>query len=110
MPPHAPVPPLPVPPAPPASAEPQSPEDCRRIAETIRRVTLTKALDAYNLRDWYQAVIRYAIAARDPAPIYDFWWAVERHRAAIGRGFYLDLWDLYDEAEAGKAAFSEADR
>lgn len=102
------MPPPSVPLSPPASPPLVSADECQAIIEVIRVARPADAGAAYNLRGWYQAILAYATTARDPAPLYDFWWAVEAHRDVLGRGFYLDLWDLFDQAGAGRV-FDEAD-
>lgn len=104
------MPPPPVPSAPPQSPPPASVTDCQAITKAVRAAAPAEALAEYNLRGWYQAVLDYATKARDPAPVYDFWWAVEGHRQVVGRGFYLDLWDLHKLTGPGGAAFDEQDK
>lgn len=85
-------------------------EECAKLASEVHRTRPTGPRDEYTLREQYQAVLDFAIRHKDPAPVFDFWWAVEEHRIPVGRGFYLDLYDLYDHAGQGNGAFPEADR
>ena len=61
---------------------------------------LKDAHQKYQQQDKYIEIINYAVKSNELYHLYDIWQVYVSGRKQTTRGFFLDLWDIYEEEES----------
>ena len=54
----------------------------------------------YQQRNNYIEILEYALNSGELYHLYDIWQVFARAREEATRGFFLDLWDIYEKQES----------
>jgi hypothetical protein len=81
--------------------------ECERLVKSISSDVdnseefLKSPQEQYQQRNKYIEIVDYAIKSGELYHLYDIWQVYARGRNQATRGFFLDLWDIYEQREQG---------
>lgn len=90
-------------------------EECQNLIQNINSAIvdnpgfMQNPEEQYKQRNKYIEVLEYAIKNNELYHLYDIWQVFAQAREEATRGFFLDLWDIYNRQEGSEKQHRERD-